>query len=81
MFKEFAQIGQMLNQARQLSGKMGEMQQRLADLQLHGESLDRRVTVTVSGQGRMLRCQIAPELLEPSAVPALERAIVEAEAN
>lgn len=78
MFKEFAQITQMLGQVRQLSGRMGELQQRLADLRIRGESLDGRVLVELTGQGQMVRCQVAPDLLDPAAAPALERAVIEA---
>ncbi|MDZ4688770.1 MAG: YbaB/EbfC family nucleoid-associated protein [Planctomycetaceae bacterium] len=73
-----AQFGNMLNQARQLSGKIGDMQQRLADLRIPGRSLDGRVLVELTGQGQMVRCEIAPDLLSPSAAPALERDVIEA---
>jgi DNA-binding YbaB/EbfC family protein len=78
MFKEFAQLGQVLNQARQLSGKMSELQQQLADLRVTGRSVDGRVTVVLSGQGVMIECDISRELLSPACQPALEQAIVDA---
>lgn len=78
MFKEIAQFGQLMNQARQLSGKVGDIQQRLADLRIPGRSLDGRVLVELTGQGQMVRCEIAPDLLSPSAAPALERDVIEA---
>ena len=78
MFKEFAQLGQMLNQARQLSGKVGEVQQRLAAVRVTGRSADGRVTVELTGQGQMVRCDIAPDLLTPTAAPALEQDLIEA---
>jgi nucleoid-associated protein EbfC len=78
MFKEFAQLGQMLNQARQLSGRMGEIQERLNALRLTGQSVDGRVTVGLNGHGQMVRCDIAPDLLTPTAAPALERDLLEA---
>jgi len=78
MFKEFSQLGQMLNQARQLSGKVGEIQERLAALRLTGRSGDGRVTVELTGQGLMIRCDIAPDLLTPALASLLERNVVEA---
>jgi nucleoid-associated protein EbfC len=78
MFKEFAQFGQMLNQARQLTGKLGEIQQQLADMRIPGQSRDGRVLVELTGRGQMVRCQIAPELLSPEAAPAVEQGIIEA---
>lgn len=78
MFKEFAQLGQVLNQARQLSGKMGEIQQQLADVRLTGRSVDGRVTVVLNGQGVMVECNVSPELCSPGCRPALEQAVVDA---
>lgn len=78
MFKELAQFGQILNHARQLSGKVGDVQRQLADRQISGESEDGRVTVVLTGQGQMVRCEISQELLNLGAKTELERQIVEA---
>lgn len=78
MFKEFAQLSQILGQARQLSGKVTAVQQQLAELRITGRSRDGRVTVVLSGQGQMIDCNVSPELLVPLTGPALEQAVIDA---
>ena len=78
MFKEFAQFGQMLNQARQLSGRIGDVQRHLAETRVQGRSTNGRVIVELTGQGQMVRCDISHELLTPGTAPALEQDVIEA---
>lgn len=76
MFKEMAQLGSLLKQAQSLSGRMGEVQERLAAVRVTGRSPDGTVEVEVSGSGQAVACRVAPEVLQSATTTALEAAIV-----
>lgn len=78
MFKEMAQLGSLLKQAQSLSGRMGDVQQRLAELRVSGRSSQGDVLVEFSGQGRAIGASIATAFRETATTDQLESAIVEA---
>jgi DNA-binding YbaB/EbfC family protein len=68
----------MLKEAQKLQAKMAEMQQRLAETEMQGQSGGGMVTVTLTGKGEMRRCKIDPKLVDPDEVEILEDLIVAA---
>jgi DNA-binding YbaB/EbfC family protein len=71
-------IGNMLKEAQKLQQRMLEMQQRLAEVEMSGQSGGGLVTVTLSGKGEMRRIKIDKSLVDPAEVEVLEDLIVAA---
>jgi hypothetical protein len=71
-------IGNMLKEAQKLQQRMLEMQQRLAEVEMSGQSGGGLVTVTLSGKGEMRRIKIDRSLVDPAEVEVLEDLIVAA---
>lgn len=71
-------IGNMLKEAQKLQQRMLEMQQRLAETEMSGQSGGGLVTVTLSGKGEMRRIKIDRSLVDPAEVEVLEDLIVAA---
>ena len=71
-------IGQMMRQVTEMQSKMGEMQNRLADVEVTGQSGGGLVVVTMNGKGEMRKIAIDPKLIDPSEKEMLEDMIVAA---
>lgn len=71
-------IGNMLKQAQQLQGKMAEMQAKLAEAEVDGQSGGGLVTVTLNGKGEMRRIKIDKSLADPEEMEILEDLVVAA---
>ena len=71
-------LGNMLKQAQQMQSKMGEMQERLALLEVEGQSGAGMVRVTVSGRGEMKGIKLAKSVVDPEEIEVLEDLIVAA---
>ncbi len=71
-------IGNMLKEAQKLQTRMGEMQQRLAEVEMSGAAGGGLVTVTMSGKGDMRKVKIDPSLVDPKETEMLEDLIVAA---
>ncbi|SNB64341.1 hypothetical protein SAMN07250955_10470 [Arboricoccus pini] len=71
-------IGNMLKQAQQLQGKMAEMQAKLAESEVDGQSGGGLVTVTLNGKGEMRRIKIDKSLADPEEMEILEDLVVAA---
>jgi hypothetical protein len=71
-------IGQMLKQAQEMQGRMSEMQERLAAVEVSGAAGAGMVQVTVSGKGEMKRIKIDKALLLPDEVEVLEDLVLAA---
>lgn len=65
-------LGQMLKQAQELQGRMAELQEKLAAIEVAGSAGGGMVTVTVNGKGEARRVTIDPKLMAPG-----EHAVVE----
>lgn len=71
-------IGNMLKEAQKLQSRMTEMQQRLAETEMEGQSGGGLVTVTLNGKGEMRRIKIDKSLADPEEIEILEDLVVAA---
>ena len=71
-------LGALMKQAQEMQQKMGEMQERLADIEVEGSSGAGMVTVTLNGKSDMRRIKIDPTLLKADEAEVLEDLIVAA---
>jgi hypothetical protein len=62
----------MMKQARELQGKMAEMQAELERMEVQGVSGGGLVSVTMNGKGAMIRLSIDKSLLKPEEAEILE---------
>ncbi len=74
-------LGQLMKQAQEMQAKMGEMQERLAEMSVEGSAAAGMVTVTLSGKGEMKDIRIDPSLVNPDEGEILEDLIVAAHAD
>lgn len=68
----------LMKQAQELQSKMGEMQEKLASLEIEGASGAGLVSVTLSGKGEMKAAKIDPSLMKPEEAEILEDLLVAA---
>ncbi|MDG2242313.1 MAG: YbaB/EbfC family nucleoid-associated protein [Rhodospirillaceae bacterium] len=71
-------IGALMKQAQEMQQKMGEMQERLAEIEVDGSSGAGMVSVTLSGKSDMRSIKIDSTLLKPDEAEVLEDLIVAA---
>src|SRR3546814_11618389 len=71
-------LGQMMKQAQEMQAKMGEMQERLAELEVDGAAGGGMIAVTLSGKGDVRSIKIDPSLLVPDEAEILEDLIAAA---
>ncbi len=71
-------IGQMMKQVQEMQAKMADMQNRLAGIDIVGQSGGGMVTVTMSGKMEMRKVALDSKLLDPSEKEMLEDLIVAA---
>ena len=71
-------LGALMKQAQEMQQKMGEMQERLADIEVEGSAGAGMVTVTLNGKSDMRRIKIDPSLLKADEAEVLEDLIVAA---
>ena len=74
-------LSNMLKEAQKLQGRMNEMQEQLARMEVDGAAGGGMVTVTLSGKGEMRKIKIDPSLVDPEDVETLEDLIVAATNN
>lgn len=67
MFKGLGNMASLLKQAQEMQGRVRELQERLGALRVEGTAGGGMVTVTVSGQQKVLACKIEPELIDGDA--------------
>ncbi len=68
----------LMKQAKQLQGKMQEMQTGLADIMIEGAAGGGVVRVVLSGKGAMVRVEIDPSMAKPDDVNILEDLLIAA---
>lgn len=68
----------MMKQARELQGKMEQLQQEVSALEVEGSAGGGLVTVTMNGKSEMKRVRIDPSLLKPEEAEIVEDLIVAA---
>jgi nucleoid-associated protein EbfC len=71
-------LGNMLKEAQKLQSRMGEMQQKLAEMEMSGAAGGGLVNVTLNGRGEMRKIKIDPSLADPNEMEILEDLIVAA---
>ena len=58
-------LGQMKKKAQEFQSRMGEMQEKLADLEFTGGAGGGKVEVTLNGKGEARKLRIDPALVTP----------------
>ena len=71
-------IMQMMKQAQEIQGKIQEVQQELADMEVEGKSGAGLVVVRLNGKGEMRGLKVDPSLLNPDEVEVMEDLIIAA---
>lgn len=71
-------IAKMMKQVNEMQGKMADMQNRLGDVEVTGQSGGGLVTVTMNGKAEMRKISIDAKLIDPSEKEMLEDMIVAA---
>lgn len=71
-------IMKMMKQAKDLQGKMAEMQEQIGAIEIEGSAGAGLVTVTMSGKGEMRGLKIDPSLFKEDDVEILEDLIIAA---
>ena len=71
-------LGQMLKQAQEFQGKMAEIQEKMAALEVTGESGGGMVQVTLNGKGEARRLKIDPALVSAEETAVMEDLILAA---
>ncbi|HEY1720500.1 MAG TPA: YbaB/EbfC family nucleoid-associated protein [Magnetospirillaceae bacterium] len=71
-------LGNLMKQAQQMQSRMGELQARLAEIEVGGAAGGGMVQVTVTGKGDVKRVKIDPALIKPEDVEVLEDLVVAA---
>jgi hypothetical protein len=71
-------LGALMKQAQDMQEKMGEMQERLAGIEVDGSSGAGLVQVTLSGKSEMRGIKVDPSLMKPDEAEVLEDLIVAA---
>jgi len=71
-------IGNMMRQVQDMQAKMAEMQTRLADVEISGQSGGGMVVVTMNGKAEMRKIVLDPGLIKPEDKEMLEDLIVAA---
>ncbi|MDF1585661.1 YbaB/EbfC family nucleoid-associated protein [Marinimicrococcus flavescens] len=71
-------LSNMLKEAQKLQQRMGEMQQKLAETEMEGQSGGGLVTVTLNGKGEMRGIKIDKSLADPEEMEILEDLVVAA---
>lgn len=71
-------LGNMLKQAQQMQTKMAEMQERLGEMEVSGQSGAGAVQIVVNGKGEMKRVKLSKDVVDPEDTEVLEDLIVAA---
>lgn len=71
-------IGSMMRQVQDMQAKMAEMQNKLAEAEVVGQSGGGMVTVTMNGKAELRKIKIDPKLVNPAEIEMLEDLIVAA---
>ncbi len=74
-------LGNMMKQAQQMQAKMAEMQERLATIEVEGQSGGGLVKVVLNGKAEMKQVKIDRSLIDPEEIEVLEDLVVAAFAD
>lgn len=65
-------MGGMMAQAQRMQAKLQKVQEEIKKMEIEGVAANGAVKVTVSGQHRVLKVSIAPEVMDPDDTEMLE---------
>lgn len=71
-------LGNMLKEAQKMQARMGEMQQKMAEMEVEGGAGAGLVSVVLNGKGEMRKIKIDPSLMVADDVEILEDLIIAA---
>jgi len=71
-------IGQLMKQAQQMQTRMAEMQAKLGELEMSGQSGGGMVNATLNGKGELKRIKLDKSVVDPAEIEILEDLIVAA---
>ncbi len=71
-------LGQMMKQAQQMQAKMAELQTRLGEMEVSGQSGGGMVQATLTGKGELRSIKIDPSLAKADEVEVREDLVVAA---
>lgn len=74
-------IGQMMKQVQTMQAKMTDMQNRLGDIEMQGQSGGGLVQATMNGKGELKAIKIDAKLVDPAEIEMLEDMIIAAVAD
>jgi DNA-binding YbaB/EbfC family protein len=78
MFGKMFELGSLMKQAQEMSGKLQEINEKLKYLKVSGSSMGGMVEVEMNGLQEMLSCKIDPALIAKSDTELLEELITSA---
>ncbi|WP_026988026.1 YbaB/EbfC family nucleoid-associated protein [Fodinicurvata fenggangensis] len=65
-------LGQIMKQAQEMQGRMNELQEKLQEMEITGQSGGGLVQVTLTGKGEAKKVKIDPSLIDPNDSEVLE---------
>lgn len=74
-------VGNMMKQVQAMQAKMADMQNRLGEMELIGQSGGEMVVATMNGKGDLKKIKIDPKVVDPSDIEMLEDLILAAVAD
>jgi DNA-binding YbaB/EbfC family protein len=74
-------IGQLMKQAQQMQSRMGELQAKLAEVEMAGQSGGGMVTATLNGKGELKKIKLDKAAVDPEDIEILEDLIIAAVAD
>lgn len=78
MFGALGDIATLMKQAKEMQGKMGEVQDRLAKMRIRGSAGGGMVVIEVNGKQDVINCEIDTVLIEGGDREMLEDLVVSA---
>jgi DNA-binding YbaB/EbfC family protein len=78
MFGKMMELGSLMKHARELGGRMQEMNTKLKELRVEGTAAGGLVSVHVNGLQELVSCKIDPGLFQQGDAELLEELIVNA---
>ena len=71
-------LGQMMKQAQAMQAKMADMQAKLGEMEVTGQSGGGMVTAVLNGKSELRSLKVDPSLVDPNDVEVMEDLIVAA---
>jgi DNA-binding YbaB/EbfC family protein len=78
MFKGISGLAHFMKQAQEIQGRVGEIQQKLAQVRVEGSAGGGMVNVVADGQQRVVSCRIEEQLLKAGDREMLEDLVTSA---